>query len=133
LAASTAEVQADRIQAARALAERLNAIVILKGAGSLIMRPDGYYHVNTSGGPALSSAGQGDVLTGLVAALLAQGLDGFQAASLAVHAHGLAGDDYARESGGPIGLSASATATRVASVLNRLLSRPGAAPRAQPD
>lgn len=122
LAATTAEVQADRLHAARALAERLNCVVVLKGAGSLIVCPDGYYHVNTSGGPALAAAGQGDVLTGLCAAMLAQGLDTFSAASLAVQVHGLVADGYVCEQGGPIGLTASLTAKRCAQIINQLLA-----------
>jgi len=96
-------------------------VVVLKGAGSLIVRPDGFYHLNTSGGPALAAAGQGDVLTGLIAALLAQGLNDFDAASLAVKAHSLTADEYVRASGGPIGLAASASAEALAGILNRLL------------
>lgn len=122
LDSDTAEVQADRLAAAQLLARRFNCVVVLKGAGSLIVNPDGYYHLNTSGGPALASAGQGDVLSGLCAALLAQGLDGFEAASLAVLVHGQAADDYTLAQGGPIGLSASDTAIACARVLNRMLS-----------
>ncbi|OHX13282.1 bifunctional ADP-dependent (S)-NAD(P)H-hydrate dehydratase/NAD(P)H-hydrate epimerase [Chromobacterium sphagni] len=118
----TAAVQRDRIAHARQLAARYRCVVVLKGAGSLIVRPDGYYLLNTSGGPELAAAGQGDVLTGLIAALLAQGLPAFDATALAVHLHGLAGDDYQQESGGPIGLTASATAIRISRVLNRLLA-----------
>lgn len=118
----TRAVQADRIAAARALAARTNAVVVLKGAGSLIVGPDGYYHVNTSGGPALAAAGQGDVLTGLIAALLAQRLEPFDAASLAVHVHGLAGDRHQLRQGGPIGLTASAAARDCAAILNRLIA-----------
>lgn len=116
------EIQADRVTHARRLAAGLNSVVVLKGAGSLISRPDGYYRVNDSGGPELAVAGQGDVLTGLIAALLAQGLDAFDAASLAVRLHGLAGDGYRAENGGPIGLSASATIPRLSRALNCLLA-----------
>ncbi|POZ60010.1 NAD(P)H-hydrate dehydratase [Chromobacterium alticapitis] len=122
LRTDAAAVQADRVLHARRLAAHFNCVVILKGAGSLIARPDGYYLLNASGGPMLAAAGQGDVLTGLIAALLAQGLPAFDAAALAAHLHGLAGDDYQRETGGPIGLTASATAERVARVANRLLA-----------
>ncbi|WP_434633912.1 NAD(P)H-hydrate dehydratase [Chromobacterium sp. CV08] len=118
----TAAVQADRVQHARRLAVHFNCVVVLKGAGSLIVRPDGYYRLNTSGGPELAAAGQGDVLTGLIAALLAQDLPAFDAASLAVRLHGLAGDGYRREAGGPIGLTASATTERIRLELNRLLA-----------
>lgn len=120
LARETGRVQEDRLQAARTLAARLNAVVVLKGAGTLIAGPDGYYHVNTTGGPALASAGQGDVLTGIVAALIGQGLDAFAAASLAVWVHGRIGALHP----GTLGLSASATALRVPEVLNPLIPDP---------
>jgi len=121
LALGTAEVQADRLQVARALARRFHCVVILKGAGSLIVGADGYYHINTTGGPALAAAGQGDVLTGLCAAMLAQGLEAFAAASLAVYAHGRIGDEYSREAGGPLGLTAAHSASRIGHILNQLL------------
>ncbi|MEO3960587.1 NAD(P)H-hydrate dehydratase, partial [Chromobacterium piscinae] len=122
------EIQADRVAHARRLAAGLNSVVVLKGAGSLIERPDGYYRVNDSGGPELAVAGQGDVLTGLIAALLAQGMDAFDAASLAVRLHGLAGDGYRAENGGPIGLSASATIPRTRARPSRLASRAARSP-----
>ncbi|HJU49290.1 MAG TPA: NAD(P)H-hydrate dehydratase [Pseudogulbenkiania sp.] len=124
LACRTADVQADRLGAARELAQRLHSIVVLKGAGSLIVRPDGYYRLNTSGGPALAVAGQGDVLSGLIAALLAQGLPAFDAAALGVHLHGLAGDAYTRAEQGPVGLTASATVPLLSRMIN--LARTGA-------
>jgi hydroxyethylthiazole kinase-like uncharacterized protein yjeF len=117
---STHDVQADRIAAATTLARRLRAVVVLKGAGSLIAAPDGRYRLNPTGGPALAAAGQGDVLCGLVAALLAQGMDALDAASLAVFAHGLAGDAFQRENRGAIGLTASETGRRAIAELNRL-------------
>lgn len=120
LGIDTARVQADRINSAQQLARRFNAVTVLKGAGSLIVRPDGFYRLNTSGGPALAAAGQGDVLSGAIAALLAQGLPAFDAACCAVWAHGMVGDEYTRETGGPIGLTASAGLTRLSRVLNRL-------------
>lgn len=122
LGVDTAAIQADRVRHARALAQRFNCVALLKGAGSLIAQPDGEYRLNTVGGPELAAAGQGDVLTGLIAALLAQGLSAFDAAALAAHLHGQAGDDYRRESGGPIGLAASATVPRIRSILNRRLA-----------
>jgi hydroxyethylthiazole kinase-like uncharacterized protein yjeF len=122
LGVETGAVQADRVAAVRELARRFNAVVVLKGVGSLIARPDGYYCLNTSGGPALAAAGQGDVLSGAIAALLAQGLSAFDAACCAVWAHGTAGDDYTHEADGPIGLLASAGIARLSRVLNRLTS-----------
>ena len=120
LKTSTSLIQANRVKAAQQIAEKYNAVTILKGAGSIIARADGYYRVNRSGSPALSSAGQGDVLTGMCAAFLAQGLDAFCAASLATYVHGLAGQHYA-EAEGQIGLSASATIPLAKKILNTLI------------
>lgn len=121
LACSSADVQGDRLSAARQLAERFQCTVLLKGAGSLIVTVGQPYLLNTSGGPALAAAGQGDVLTGLIAALLAQGMEAHAASGLAARVHGLAGDEYQQQAGGPIGLTASATSQRCSAWLNRLL------------
>ncbi|KZE31707.1 bifunctional ADP-dependent NAD(P)H-hydrate dehydratase/NAD(P)H-hydrate epimerase [Crenobacter luteus] len=119
LACDTAAVQADRVAAAQTLAERYRAVVVLKGAGSVIAAPGAPFLVNGTGGPALAVAGQGDVLSGAIAALLAQGLAARDAAALAVHAHGTAGDDYARDAGGPLGLTSAALLPRLSRMLNR--------------
>ncbi len=66
-------MQADRIAAACEIAARYHGTVVLKGAGSVCALPDGTWFINTSGNPGMASAGMGDVLTGLIAALLAQG------------------------------------------------------------
>ena len=89
---STSEVQADRVTAARRAAVESGAVVILKGHRTLVANPDGAVHVNPTGNPGMASGGSGDVLTGLVAALLAQGYDALAAAQLGVYLHGLAGD-----------------------------------------
>ncbi|MVV51216.1 NAD(P)H-hydrate dehydratase [Pseudomonas sp. PB120] len=91
LGMSTADVQADRPAAARALSKKYTAVVILKGAGSLIASPDGRLALCHQGHPAMATAGLGDVLAGLVGALLAQGMDAFDAACLAVWLHANAG------------------------------------------
>ncbi|WP_085701316.1 NAD(P)H-hydrate dehydratase [Pseudomonas sp. B26(2017)] len=91
LGISTAEVQADRPAAALALSKKYTAVVVLKGAGSLIAHPDGRLALCHQGHPAMASAGLGDVLAGLTGALLAQGMDGFDAACLAVWLHANAG------------------------------------------
>lgn len=118
LSMSTAAVQANRVQAAQQLAQQHASVVVLKGAGTVIAQPNGVFRVNTSGGSALAVAGQGDVLSGVIAALLAMGIPAFEAASLAVHVHGLAGDRYEQEAGGSVGLSASTTVALIAAVLN---------------
>ncbi|WP_426233201.1 NAD(P)H-hydrate dehydratase [Pseudomonas sp. TWP3-2] len=91
LGISTAEVQADRPAAALALSKKYTAVVVLKGAGSLIAHPDGRLALCHQGHPAMATAGLGDVLAGLVGALLAQGMDAFDAACLAVWLHANAG------------------------------------------
>jgi NAD(P)H-hydrate epimerase len=91
LGISTGEVQADRPAAARALSKKYTAVVVLKGAGSLIACPDGRLAVCHQGHPAMATAGLGDVLAGLVGALLAQGMEAFDATCLAVWLHANAG------------------------------------------
>ncbi|HCZ14572.1 MAG TPA: bifunctional ADP-dependent NAD(P)H-hydrate dehydratase/NAD(P)H-hydrate epimerase, partial [Candidatus Accumulibacter sp.] len=73
LACDTVQVQADRAAAALAIAARHQALVVVKGCGSIVATPDGRCFVNTTGNPGLASAGTGDVLSGLIVALLAQG------------------------------------------------------------
>ncbi|WP_085630958.1 NAD(P)H-hydrate dehydratase [Pseudomonas sp. R16(2017)] len=91
LGIGTAQVQADRPAAALALSQKYTAVVVLKGAGSLIAHPDGRLAVCHQGHPAMATAGLGDVLAGLLGALMAQGMDSFQAACLAVWLHANAG------------------------------------------
>jgi NAD(P)H-hydrate repair Nnr-like enzyme with NAD(P)H-hydrate dehydratase domain len=100
-------VQADRVKAARALSENLNAHVVLKGAGSILAARDRHWFINTSGNPGMASAGMGDVLAGLLGALLAQGYSGEAALVLGTHLHGAAADDLAGAGVGPIGMTAS--------------------------
>ena len=107
LAESTATVQADRVKAARALCENLNAHVVLKGNGSILAARDGHWFVNTTGNPGMASAGMGDVLAGMLGALLAQGYTGESALVLGTHLHGLAADELAKSGVGPVGMTAS--------------------------
>lgn len=115
---STAATQANRVQAACQIAEKFNQVVVLKGAGTVIATPAGEYRVNITGGSALAVAGQGDVLSGVIAALLAQGLSPFEAACFGVYLHGLVGDDYEAEMQGSVGLGASASCARISRLLN---------------
>jgi NAD(P)H-hydrate epimerase len=96
LGIGTAEVQADRPAAAHALSKKYTAVAILKGAGSLIASPDGRLAVCHQGHPAMATAGLGDVLAGLVGALLAQGMQAFDAACLAVWLHANAGEQQGK-------------------------------------
>ncbi|MNV25434.1 Bifunctional NAD(P)H-hydrate repair enzyme Nnr [compost metagenome] len=92
LGCSTAQVQADRYAAARQLAGRFGAVVVLKGAGTVVAAPGQCPRVIAAGNPGMAVGGMGDLLTGIIAALRAQGLDAFDAASAGALLHGLAGD-----------------------------------------
>ena len=89
---SIAEIQSDRFSAARDFAMSHQLVLVLKGARTLTASPDGRVYVNNSGNAGLASGGMGDVLTGLIGSLLAQGLAAFDAAALGVYLHGLAAD-----------------------------------------
>src|ERR1019366_8783268 len=106
LACDTKEIQADRVATVTKLAHQLRCSVVLKGAGSLCATRDGRLFVNTTGNPGMSSAGMGDVLTGMIAAFIAQGLTADNAMLLAVHLHGAAGDALAQQQA-TIGMTAT--------------------------
>jgi len=104
---SIADVQKDRLGVARKFARGHEVIVVLKGHRTLVVRPDGEAWVNTTGNPGMASGGTGDILTGMVAGMIAQHPKGVLAAALAaVHLHGLAGD-VMRESVGEYSLVAT--------------------------
>ncbi len=107
LASKTPDVQADRLKAARNLSQNLNAHVVLKGNGSVIVARDGHWFINTSGNPGMASAGMGDVLAGILGALLAQKYSGETALVLGTHLHGCAADACVVAGAGPVGLNAS--------------------------
>ena len=119
LGRSTVDVQRDRVAAAGALSTLLNAHVVLKGAGSVLAHPGGRYDVNASGNPALATAGSGDVLAGMLGAMLAQGLDAASALRYAVCLHGAAADRLVARGVGPIGVGASELADAARELLNR--------------
>jgi NAD(P)H-hydrate epimerase len=116
---SIAEIERDRFAASRELAGRYNAVVVLKGAGSMVASPDGHLDVCPWGNPGMASGGMGDLLTGIVAALLAQGCPAWQAAGLGVGVHARAGDLAARQ-GGERGLLASDLLLPLRRLLNGL-------------
>ncbi|MFT5950926.1 MAG: hydroxyethylthiazole kinase-like uncharacterized protein yjeF [Francisella sp.] len=118
---STQEIQDDRFEAVRKLAKKYNATVVLKGAGSLICQKDEVY-INTTGNQGMAVAGQGDVLSGIVGAFLAQGLDALSASRLAVYVHGKAGDNLVKKLGGFVGVLPSRVAEEVCDVLNNYSS-----------
>ncbi len=92
-------LEARRIDAAREWAQRWRSVVVLKGAPTVTASPEGQATVNPTGNPGMATAGMGDVLTGAIAALIAQGLAPYDAARLGVYAHGMAGDLAAGEMG----------------------------------
>jgi hydroxyethylthiazole kinase-like uncharacterized protein yjeF len=118
---SAAAVQADRLKAARSLAQRFQSIVILKGSGTVIARPDGMAAINPTGNPGLATAGSGDVLSGICGALLAQHWSPWEAALGAVWLHGAAADALVAQGIGPVGLCASEIGAAVRSALNLLI------------
>jgi len=96
---SVKEIQKDRIGWARRLSRDMNAHLVLKGAKTIVASPDGGIHINPSGNPGMASGGMGDVLTGVIAGLLAQGFDLEEAAVSGVFLHASAGDDLAEKQG----------------------------------
>ena len=117
-------VQSDRIAAALALAQAHGACVILKGAGSVIATPDGRWVINPTGNAGLSTAGTGDVLAGLLGALLAQGWSARAAALGATWLHGHAADQLVQAGIGPIGMVAGELIPALRRALNALTRRP---------
>jgi NAD(P)H-hydrate epimerase len=141
LGTSAADINRDRVGSARRLAERSGAVVVLKGAATVVAAPDGRVAVNPTGGPVLGTGGTGDVLTGLIAALLAQGATGtgservrrragdpvataFECAALGAWLHGRAGDRLARRRGSA-GVLAGEVAAALPGTLEALRQRSG--------
>lgn len=102
---SIREVQENRVKAAKLAAEKFSAVVVLKGSRTIIADPSGKILVNLTGNAGMATGGMGDVLSGIIGALLGQGLDPLSAASLGVYFHGLAGDKAAEDKG-EMGLNA---------------------------
>jgi ADP-dependent NAD(P)H-hydrate dehydratase / NAD(P)H-hydrate epimerase len=122
LGVTAAIVQADRLEHARELAQRLDAVVVLKGAGSVIARPDGAVAINTTGNPGLATGGTGDVLAGLVGTLLGQGWPAWEAALAGTWLHGAAADRLVAGGTGPIGLTAGELPKAIRAELNALVA-----------
>ncbi len=122
LGVDTKAVEHDRFAAVREIARRYNAVVVLKGSGSLIADPHGRLDVCPWGNPGMASGGMGDLLTGVIAALLAQGCDAWQAACLGVGLHARAGDLAAER--GERGLLASDLLRPLQALVNGLTVEP---------
>lgn len=119
IGASTDVVRYQRVDVATILATRLNSFVVLKGAGSVCAQPNGAWYLNGSGNPGLASAGTGDVLAGIIGALLAQGLIPRDALLLGVFLHGAAADELSAKHIGPVGLTASEVIDAARGLLNQ--------------
>lgn len=118
LECATGEVQADRIAAACEIVRRYQCHVALKGCGTVVATLDGHWWINSTGNPGMATAGMGDVLTGIIVALLAQGWPARSALLAGVHLHGAAADHLVAESIGPVGLTASEVTDAARHVLN---------------
>jgi len=103
---SVGEIQKNRKDIACELAGEYNIVLVLKGHNTVVAGPGGQVYINETGNPGMASGGVGDVLTGVIAAFLAQGVESFNAAVLGVYFHGLAGDMALKEKG-PLGLIAT--------------------------
>jgi hydroxyethylthiazole kinase-like uncharacterized protein yjeF len=122
LAATARDVQADRVGSARRLAQETASTVVLKGAGTVVALPDGRIWINPTGGPALATPGSGDVLGGMIGALLAQRFTPLEATLAAVWLHGAAADRF----GADVGLVAGDIAGLAAARLGELRREPSA-------
>lgn len=114
----TREVQQDRVAAARSMAARYNCHVVLKGAGSVCAARDGTWAISPSGNPGMASAGMGDVLTGIIAALLAQRIEANLALRAGVWLHGAAADALVAGGIGPAGLTAGEVSDAARTLVN---------------
>ncbi len=112
------DIQKDRERIAVEFAKKYRVVVVLKGHGTVVASFDGTVYINDTGNPGMASGGSGDVLTGMIAGLLAQRLSLYEAAQVGVYLHGLAGD-LAAEARGQIGLIASDLADRIPQAIQR--------------
>jgi ADP-dependent NAD(P)H-hydrate dehydratase / NAD(P)H-hydrate epimerase len=119
LGKSIPDIQCDRVAAARELATKFRCGAVLKGNGSICALENGDWYVNTTGNPGMATAGMGDVLAGMVAALVAQGAEPEMALLAGVHLHGLAADQLVKQGIGPLGLTASEVIDLARELLNR--------------
>jgi NAD(P)H-hydrate epimerase len=97
LGKSVEEIQRNRKNIAKSFSKSYNCILVLKGYKTVVAEPAGKIYINNTGNPGMATAGSGDVLTGIIASFLGQGLDAFSAVKYAVYLHGLAGDLAAKE------------------------------------
>ena len=118
---SAADVQDDRIGHARTFAERHQVHLVLKGAATVVARPDGTVFVNATGNPGMAAGGMGDVLTGLIAGLITQGMEAGAAAQTGVYLHGKAADRMATKKS-PVGYLATEVVDTLPEAMDELLT-----------
>ena len=128
----TARIQSDRIRHARRFAEQYRVHLVLKGAATVIARPDGTVFINATGNPGMAAGGMGDVLTGLIAGLIAQGVEASAAASAAVYLHGSAADRLSRFKA-PTGYLATEVMDAIPEAIHALLCEDDQIPALQLD
>lgn len=109
----------ERLEKQQNFSKRYNQILVLKGAHTSIALPNGLTLFNTTGNPGMATAGSGDILTGVIAGLISQGLKPEEATILAVFVHGLAGD-YAKKAHGVIGINATDIISNIPKAINTL-------------
>jgi len=119
LSTSSAEIQSDRLRASRQLVDAFSVVSVLKGSGSIIQQAESVAAINIAGNPGMASAGMGDVLAGMIAALMGQGLTPFEAAKTAVLIHALGAEEYASDND-ETGLIASDIVQRIPQVVRQL-------------
>ncbi len=120
LACKSEEINQNRMKAALEISQRYSSITVLKGAGTLVATPNNGAYINTTGNPGMATGGSGDVLSGIIAALLGQGCACFEAAACGVYIHGLAGD-IAAETLGEYGVIASDIAAMTGLAIKRTI------------
>ncbi len=122
LGCDTRDIQRNRLEKAAELRSRYHSSIVLKGAGSVCATRDGKLYINSTGNPGMSAAGMGDVLTGILAALIAQGIAADDALLLGVHLHGAAGDELAKQDA-MLGMSATEVTAWARWLFNRFAKR----------
>jgi ADP-dependent NAD(P)H-hydrate dehydratase / NAD(P)H-hydrate epimerase len=120
--ATVEEVQANRIEVASNFATTRRLYVVLKGHRTIIATPEGHIYINPTGNPGMATGGTGDLLTGMIAAWLAQLLDAEAACRLAVFLHGTAGD-LTENSVGQVAMTATDLMAHLGKALNRLVGK----------
>lgn len=120
LALTADDVQKNRAEMAIQIAKKYHCVCVLKGQGTLCADANGHCFLNATGNPALATGGTGDVLAGVIASLIAQGVNVMDAAKLGVCAHGLAADNLVARGVGVRGLTASELLIEVRHVINHL-------------